>query len=230
MGSEHRNAQGVSQALIDSISIFIGALHHDVSASLRHANGFASLLMEESKQDPNAAAEWSAKIIESSQRGQDLLGNLTTCMRRALEYNNPEALGDLEEMVKSIGLLSRTEFVSNGPAYTDLQKLKELYVALDRSLQLVSSEPQTCVIETRHLTETGGIEILGRTKTTQVRPTNVERFFQPLKFDQGDRTQMRPPLAFKIKITAAVLHGDATAAINQDGELVVSVFIPDMPL
>ncbi|MEY8881085.1 hypothetical protein [Donghicola sp. XS_ASV15] len=230
MGSDQKNSQVVSQALVDSISIFISALHHDVSASLRHANGFASLLLEESQQDPTAAAEWSAKIIESSQRGQDLLGMLTTCMRRALEYNKPEALGDLQNLVKPLELLSRVEFSSNGPAYTDPKKLSELYVALDRSLQLVSSDPQTCVIETRHLSETGGIQIFGRTQTQQVRRSNVDRFFQPLKFDQGDRTQMRPPLAFKIKITAAVLHGDAIAEIDQDGDLLVSVFIPDTPL
>lgn len=214
-------------AVFESFNLFVSALHHDVSAALRHSNGFATLLQEEA--DPEALGNWTKQIITASAKGQNILLALTQCMRRALSSNTPEQIEDLEAFVDQFSLSARLSFAVDRATFTDPQKLEDIYTALDEALRLVSSAPETSRIDTAREADRRYLRITGTTPTTAVRESNVERFFTPMKFDQGDRTEIRTPVIFKIKATAAALHGNALASVTPDGCLKIEVMIPDFP-
>ena len=216
-------------AVFESFNLFVSALHHDVSAALRHSNGFATLLQEEADTNPEALENWTKQIITASAKGQNILLALTHCMRRALSPNTPEHIENLEAFVDQLSLSARLSFNIAQTPFTDPTKLEDIYTALDETLRLVSSTPETSHIDTTREADRRYLRIIGTTPTTAVRDSNVERFFTPMKFDQGDRTEIRTPVIFKIKATAAALHGNALASVTPDGFLKIEVMIPDFP-
>lgn len=229
MVKDRQNDRLSYDAVFESFNLYVSALHHDVSASLRHSNGFATLLKEDAKTDPDALENWTEQIINASQKGQTILQLLTQCMRRALAANNPERITKLEEIVGRLELSSALSFDVSQDPFTDPVKLEEIYLALDKSLHMVSSAQEACTIRTVREEGRRYLRIVGTTPSTAVRETNVDRFFMPMKFDQGDFSDVRDPVVFQVKITAAALHGNATAAMTSDGLLQIEVVLPDFP-
>lgn len=215
-------------ALFESLSLFISTLHHDVAASLRHSNGFATLLQEEAESDHSAVEKWTEQIASASSKGQAVLSTLTECLRRAMAQNHPERIEKLEEVIRGLPLSATLHFDVSDDPFTDPVKLEDIYLSLDESLRLVSSDPTSSRIETFRTTQGGHLQIIGLTPSTAIRASNVDRFFTPMKFDQADRTETKAPVIFKIKLTAASLRGDATASITPEGLLRIEVTLPDL--
>lgn len=229
MVKDQKNDRLSYDAVFESFNLFVSALHHDVSAALRHSNGFATLLKEDAQTDPNAVENWTAQIISASAKGQHTLLSLTQCMRRALSKNNPEPIENFDQFVEQLALSSRLSIDVAQTPFTDPVKLEEIYLALDEALRLVSSAPETSSIETVREADRRYLRIVGTTPSTAIRASNVDRFFTPMKFDQGDRSEIRDPVIFQIKVTAAALHGNAMATITPKGLLRIEIILPDFP-
>ncbi|NVO29523.1 hypothetical protein HJ526_19050 [Donghicola sp. C2-DW-16] len=229
MVKDIKNDKLAYDAIFESFNLFLSTLHHDVSASLRHTHGFASLLKEQWQDSPEVVDRWADQITTASQHGQAQLVALTQCMRRAFAPNTPEVLERLDLMVQQLDLKTCALFELERCVYTDPVKVEEIYQALDQALVLLSNDQSQNRIISQMAKDRRYLRIVGTAPTTVIRPTNVDRLFTPMKFDQPDRPKVNHPVIFQIKATAAALHGNAHASLSEEGVLRIEVILPDLP-
>ena len=101
MVKDRQNDRLSYDAVFESFNLYVSALHHDVSASLRHSNGFATLLKEDVKTDPDALENWTEQIINAIEGkpvtqviNMDTAGPLEAMIDKAVLDANPDFKGE----------------------------------------------------------------------------------------------------------------------------------------